>query len=133
MSSAGRCETRTPDAPFIIRGSYFEERRCADVVERDGLRMTFSSRHRPLEAYFAVLKEAGFVVEPLVEAGDSTDPPADRWQRIPLFLHFRAVKRCRWRGDQGARVRSRAPVATREATDSVPLGLAGRTIARCWL
>jgi hypothetical protein len=32
------------------------------------------------------------VVEHLVEVPDDTDPPGDRWQRIPLFLHFRALK-----------------------------------------
>ncbi len=75
-----------------MRESYFEQRRYADEVERDGLRMTFTSRHRPLEAYFGALETSGLVVERLVEVADTTDPPGDRWQRVPLFLHFRAVK-----------------------------------------
>lgn len=62
------------------------------TIERDGLRMTFTSRHRPLEAYFAALESVGLLVERLAEVPDSTDPPGDRWQRLPLFLHFRAVK-----------------------------------------
>ncbi len=92
IASAGRFAERTPVAPFVIRESYFELRRYADYVERDGLRMTFTSNHRPLEAYFAALESAGLLVERLVEVGDTTDPPGDRWQRIPLFLHFRARK-----------------------------------------
>jgi hypothetical protein len=55
--------------------------------------MTFTSRHRPLETYFAALESAGLVVERLVEVPDTTAPPGDRWQRIPLFIHLRAVKR----------------------------------------
>ena len=92
INSGGKFASSTPNAPFIIRESYFEERRYADAVERAGLRMTFTSRHRPLEAYFAALEAAGFLVERLVEVPDTTDPPGYRWQRLPLFLHLRAVK-----------------------------------------
>jgi SAM-dependent methyltransferase len=92
INSAGKFAASVPDAPFVIRDSYFEQRRYADAIERDGLRMTFTSRHRPLEAYVAALESAGLLVERLVEVPDSTDPPGDRWQRLPLFLHFRAVK-----------------------------------------
>ena len=92
LNSAGTFEPRAPDAPFIIRESYLEQRRYSDVVERDGLQMTFTSQHRPLEAYFAALESGGLLVERLVELGDPTAAPGDRWQRIPLFLHIRAVK-----------------------------------------
>jgi SAM-dependent methyltransferase len=92
INSAGRFESSDTDAPFIIRGSYFEERRYADAVERDGLQMTFTGRHRPLQAYFAALEAARFQVERLVDVEDSTDPPGDRWRRLPLFLHLRAVR-----------------------------------------
>jgi SAM-dependent methyltransferase len=92
INSGGTFESHTPDAPFIIRESYFERRRYADAVERDGLRMTFTSLHRPLEAYFAALESGGFLVERLVEVPDTNDPPGYRWQRLPLFLHLRAVK-----------------------------------------
>ena len=90
LNSAGRFESRTLDAPFVIRGSYFEDRRYADTFERDGLRMTFTSRHRPLQSYFDALETVGMTVERLVEVPDETDPPGDRWQRLPLFLHIRA-------------------------------------------
>jgi SAM-dependent methyltransferase len=92
VNSAGRFETRTPDAPFVIRDSYLDSRRYEDVVQRDGLQMTFTSIHRPIERYVAALGSAGLLIERIVEVPDDTDPPGDRWQRIPLFLDLRAVK-----------------------------------------
>jgi SAM-dependent methyltransferase len=91
INSAGRFEARTADAPFIIRDSYLEPRPYADVVERDGLQMTFTSIHRPLEAYTAALGSVGLLIERIVEVPDTTGPPGDRWQRIPLFLQLRAL------------------------------------------
>ena len=92
INSAGRFEEDVPDAPFIIRGSYFEPGRYADTVERDGLSMTFTSYHRPLQAYADALEAAGLLIERLVEVPDSSDPPGDRWRRLPLFLQIRALK-----------------------------------------
>lgn len=92
INSGGKFASSASDAPFIIRESYFEERHYADTVERDGLRMTFTSRHRPLEGYFAALESAGLLVERLVEVPDTNDPPGHRWRRLPLFLQLRAVK-----------------------------------------
>jgi SAM-dependent methyltransferase len=92
INSAGRFEQRSEDAPFIIRGSYFEQRRYADTVERDGLSMTFTSYHRPLQAYAEWLESAGLFIERLVEVEDTSDPPGDRWRRLPLFLHIRAAR-----------------------------------------
>jgi ubiquinone/menaquinone biosynthesis C-methylase UbiE len=92
MNSAGKFEDRAPTAPFIIRDSYFESRLYSDLVERDGLRMTFTSFHRPLQAYANALEGAGLLIERLVEVPDASDPPGDRWQRMPLFLHLRARK-----------------------------------------
>ncbi|MGH9035445.1 MAG: class I SAM-dependent methyltransferase [Acidimicrobiia bacterium] len=89
ISSAGGFEgERAVDDPFVIRGSYLEERRRAESFERDGLTMTFHSFHRSLEAYSRALESAGFIVEALREVTD--DNTADRWHRIPLFLHLRA-------------------------------------------
>jgi SAM-dependent methyltransferase len=93
INSAGKFAEHTFDALFVIRDSYLERRSYVDTVERDGLRMTFSSVHRPLQAYFEALADAGLVVERLLEVPDPTDQPGDRWQRIPLFLDFRARKR----------------------------------------
>jgi len=92
MNSGGHFASSAPDAPFEMAEPYLEERRYTDAVERDGLPMTFTSLHRPMEAYFAAIESAGLLVERLVEVPDSTAAPGDRWQRIPLFLHIRAVK-----------------------------------------
>jgi SAM-dependent methyltransferase len=89
INSAGTFESREPDAPFVIRGSYFERRRYSDAIEREGLRMTFESRHWTLEDYVTAIVDAGFVIEGLREI---TEPGNPRWSRLPLFLHLRAVR-----------------------------------------
>ncbi len=77
-------------APFVIEGSWFERRTLADTCERDGLTMTFHSEHRPLTDYTDALAEGGFMIERI---GEIRDPdPSDKWHRIPMFLHMRAVK-----------------------------------------
>ena len=94
INSCGRFEAATADARFVIERDYLRPFRYSDVVERDGVPMTFHSQHRPLEAYFLALEEAGLLVEALREPGvpdQSIDSPAARrWQRLPLFLHLRA-------------------------------------------
>jgi SAM-dependent methyltransferase len=90
LNSAGRFASRDRDAPFVIEGSYLDQHSYADAIERDGLQMTFTSVHRPLQAYFAALAEAGMVVDRLVEVPDETEAAGDRWQRMPLFLQWRA-------------------------------------------
>jgi ubiquinone/menaquinone biosynthesis C-methylase UbiE len=92
INSGGRFESREPDAPFVMRDSYFATRRYSDVVERDGLQMTFTSIHRSLEAYAAAFEASGLHIERIAEVPDPGDPPGDRWRRIPLFLHLRALK-----------------------------------------
>jgi SAM-dependent methyltransferase len=92
INSAGRFETSEPDAPFVIRSSYFEHRRYADAYARGDLRMTFHSEHRPIQDYVAAIVAAGLLIERLVEIPDTSDPPGSRWQRVPLFLQLRAVK-----------------------------------------
>ncbi len=59
--------------------------------------MAFHSEHRPLEAYGRALETAGLMIEAIREpkAPDelvALDPAGRRWQRIPMFLHARAVK-----------------------------------------
>jgi SAM-dependent methyltransferase len=94
INSCGRFEASTADARFVIQGDYLRPFRYSDVVERDGLSMTFHSQHRPLEAYFLALEEAGLFVEALREPSvpdQSIGSPAGRrWQRLRLFLHLRA-------------------------------------------
>ena len=67
-SSRGRWMRRSSFAGRISRIDVY-----ADTVERDGLRMTFTSRHRPLQSYFDALETVGMTVERLVEVPDETD------------------------------------------------------------
>jgi SAM-dependent methyltransferase len=89
INSGGSFEGDEEDAPFVLRESYFERRRYVDRLERDGLEMTFTSDHRPLEGWLRPLADAGFLVDRVREV---SAPESPRWGRIPLFLHVRAVK-----------------------------------------
>jgi SAM-dependent methyltransferase len=96
LNSAGTFLEREADAAFLIEGSYLDDRITDLTVERDGLTMRFVSRHTPLETYVEQLAAHGLLVERLREpklpdAGVHSDHTR-RWQRIPLFLHLRAVK-----------------------------------------
>ena len=76
--------------------AYFEEQRFADEFERDGLRMTFESIDRPLEAYSRALAGAGFLVEELREPRPTpailaSEPRLEKAAERPYFLHMRCV------------------------------------------
>jgi SAM-dependent methyltransferase len=96
INSAGKFEEATADAQFVIKGEYLHAFRYADAVERNGLTITFNSQHRPMEDYFLALEKAGFLVEALREPALPDHciivGPGRRWQRIPYFLHLRAVR-----------------------------------------
>ncbi len=96
LNSAGAFAGEDSDSPFVISGSYLDTFRYTDEIERDGLAVTFTSDHRPLEAYFEALGAAGFLVERLREHAVPDDairrPRQRRWQRLPLFLHIRALR-----------------------------------------
>jgi SAM-dependent methyltransferase len=97
INSAGVFAERTADSPFVIADSYLEERRYVEVMERDGLTMTYHSLHHPFETYSRALEDAGLLLEAVREppVGDALvdlDPRRARWQRIPVFLFFRAAK-----------------------------------------
>ena len=75
---------------------YFEEQRFADEFERDGLRMTFESIDRPLEAYSGALARAGFLIEDLREprptaAVLAAEPRLAKAAKRPYFPHMRCV------------------------------------------
>lgn len=89
INSAGDFVSDDQDSAFAITRSYFEERSYVDRIERNGLEMTFSSRHHSLQEYFEALAAAGLAVEALRELPGDTA----RWQRVPMFLFLRAVKR----------------------------------------
>jgi SAM-dependent methyltransferase len=94
LNSAGHFERQTAEAPFVIEGDYLRSFQYSDTEERDGLTMTFYSHHRPFEAYFTALEEAGFVVEarrePSIPENAIASEASRRWRRLPLFLHLRA-------------------------------------------
>lgn len=92
INSAGTFEgeRHERDAPFVIRGSYLDRFRYVDDIERDGLPMTFHSEHRSLDAYSRALERSGFLIEAIREV--TQDDRSDRWHRIPLFLHLRAIR-----------------------------------------
>jgi len=96
FNSAGRFAGDDASSPFVVEGSYLARSRYADNLVRDGLEITFVSEHRPIEAYVNALADAELLVERLSET-DVPDsaivrPRSRRWQRIPLFLHIRALK-----------------------------------------
>jgi len=86
LNSAGRFEKH---GRFVIRGSYLDSFRYSDTVQRDELKMTFESQHRPISAYFDALATAGLVVDALREP---VTRGHESWSRLPLFLHLRARK-----------------------------------------
>jgi SAM-dependent methyltransferase len=96
LASAGAFVAREATSPFVIEGSYLDERRVAGTFARDGLTMTFVSAHRPLQAYVRSLADAGLLVEELRETPVPerafTGAHGARWTRIPNFLHLRALK-----------------------------------------
>jgi len=96
LNSAGVFADEGETSPFVIAGSYLERSRYVDTIERDGLAVTFVSEHRPLEVYFEALAAAGFLIErlrePRVPETAVTEPRSRRWQRVPLFLHIRAIR-----------------------------------------
>jgi SAM-dependent methyltransferase len=98
INTAGDFPDHDPAAPFVISGSYLEERPAPWVHDKAGLRLTFHSQHRPLESYARALEAAGLLTETIREVRPpdylvARDPATARWNRIPLFLHLRAVKR----------------------------------------
>jgi len=97
INSAGNFESQDPDARYLISGSYFEPRPYRDAIERNGLPMTFTSRHWPLQAYSQALEDAGLLIEairevPVDEASVRERAARARWRHLPLFLDLRARK-----------------------------------------
>ena len=67
------------------------------MADRGGIQLTFHSEHRPIEAYSRALEAGGLLIEAIREtrapdAMVAANSGNRRWQRIPLFLHVRAVK-----------------------------------------
>jgi SAM-dependent methyltransferase len=96
LNSAGEFESIEPDSPFVVSGSYFDRFRYCDTIVRDGLEVVMESEHRPVGWYTEAIADAGFLVERLreVRVPDHavSTPRNRRWQRLPLFLHIRALR-----------------------------------------
>jgi len=97
INSAGAFTTDAPESPFVMTDSYLDERGYVDEMTRDGLSMRFHSRHHSLEGYMRAIEDAGLLLEALREPPASPElvasaPTGARWQRLPVFLFFRAVK-----------------------------------------
>jgi SAM-dependent methyltransferase len=96
LNSAGKFAEESATSPFVIQDTYLDEFTYTDEISRDGLRVAFHSRHRPIQAYSRALEAAGFVIETVREVGVPADAirveRSTRWQRIPLFLHLRGRK-----------------------------------------
>jgi SAM-dependent methyltransferase len=59
VSTAGSFQGRDPEAPFVISGSYLQATPIRMAADRDGVRLTFHSEHRPLESYARALEAGG--------------------------------------------------------------------------
>jgi SAM-dependent methyltransferase len=95
LNSAGSFSSEPDDSPFVIEGSYLDAFRYADTLEHEGVQVTFASEHRPLQTYADALEAAGLRIERLREprtSREQTRSGTARWERVPLFLHVRAVK-----------------------------------------
>jgi len=96
INSAGSFQGEDAQSPFAIQGSYLDRSYSADELRRDGIEITFLGAHRPIEAYADALAGAGLLIErlrePRVPESAIDRDGSRRWQRVPLFLHMRAVK-----------------------------------------
>ena len=96
-ADAGKFQSKEPDAPFVIPGAYLGRHRFTDVFERDGLRVTFAGWRYSLEEYARAVEDADLLIDRLREPPAparalTVRPGYERWQRLPNFLHVRAIK-----------------------------------------
>ena len=81
----------------MISGSYLDPAPDRPVHHRGGVRLTFHSEHRPLEAYMRAVEAAGLLTETIreVSAPDHVVDPrpgALALAAYPPSLHLRAIK-----------------------------------------
>ena len=74
---------------------YFKTERYDFPLDRDGIQLVFSSLHHSLEAYFTLLRHAGFFVEDLREPRPTAEhlsqrPELAEQMRTPALLHLLA-------------------------------------------
>jgi SAM-dependent methyltransferase len=94
MLDAGAFDGDGAEAPYLLRGRYFGRRPFDETVVRSGITMRFRGWSHALQDYFSALSTAGFVVDLLREPTPASESEEyARWNRYPMFLHLRAVKR----------------------------------------
>jgi SAM-dependent methyltransferase len=87
---AGAFESREPDARFVVEGSYLGKRPFEGTFEHCGLTITFRGWCYPLSDYGRALEDARLLIERIREPSVTMEDP--RHDRVPLFLHLRALK-----------------------------------------
>jgi SAM-dependent methyltransferase len=97
MADAGRFESHDPDALFVVDAPYLELRWLDETEERDGLTMRFAGPAHPLQDYAGALEQAALLMEVIREPSMTSPAKAQdvRWERIPMFMFLRAVKRAK--------------------------------------
>lgn len=97
IRSGGNFQAKTGDAAFTISRSYFDQRPWLWSHSHSGMAVSLPGVHRPLSAYTMALEQAGLLIESIREPAPTEEvvagrTPLARWQRVPCFLHIRAVK-----------------------------------------
>jgi hypothetical protein len=93
LVDVGRFADDAPEAAYVIREDYFANRRVDDILERDGLTMTFRGWTYSLEDYATAFEQVALRIETIREPRPAGAPIRyDRWNRVPMFLMLRATK-----------------------------------------
>jgi len=94
MYSGGKFDTaRGSEKNFVIKRSYFKPELLVSHGSQGNLTVTFYREHRPLQAYFSALLDAGFTIEQLREVTDEDE--GTPWHQVPMFLDILATRKPR--------------------------------------
>jgi SAM-dependent methyltransferase len=89
FADRGRFEGKGPDAPFVLRGSYFGRLRFDGVEQGAARSMHFAGWSQPLQDYMAAFEAAGLAIASLAEPWPDlagANARMARRMRVPLFL-----------------------------------------------
>ncbi|MBO0841418.1 MAG: class I SAM-dependent methyltransferase [Sciscionella sp.] len=93
MMDVGRIDQESGEYRISLRHSYFQPRKVADTVTRDGLTMTFTGWARPMGEYASALCAAGLPIELIEEPRFTKQGASPLAKLIPYHLWMRAEKR----------------------------------------